>query len=303
MTCPPRLDGGSSGPDDGGEVSDKRVALIGLGNMGSGMVRRLLSAGYTVTVHNRTPEKATPLMAAGALRAASASEAAASHDLVVLSLGDETAVEQVTFGELVPVLAPGSTVIDTSTVSVGYAVEAHARLAVAGLRGVEARVLGNPAQAAAGELRIFTGGAEPPAGSAVDVLAVLGSEVRHLGQAGAASTAKLVFNLILGTQVAALAEAVNYGVAAGLDREQLLSSIAGSGFSSMVMNFRTELMRRRSYEPAQFRSHLMAKDLRAALGGPDPAYPVLTSVLARFTDVVAAGDGDKDAAVLIEHTR
>lgn len=285
-------------------VSTDKLAFIGLGNMGGGMAGRLLERGHALTVHNRTASKARPLVDAGARLAESPAAAAAGHDVVLLSLSDEKAVESVLFGEVVPVLAPGAYVVDTSTVSPGYAREAAGRLAGLGLRRVEACVVGNPIQARKGELRVYVSGDEADFAAVRPVLDAIGSEVVHVGAPSTAASMKLILNLMLGAQVAALAEAVDYGVAAGLDREQLIGAVAGSGFSSMVLRFRAELMRGRRYEPAFFRSELMEKDIRislAAAEGHGVAMPVLGAVRERFAEVVAAGDGDKDASVLVEH--
>lgn len=277
-----------------------RLAVIGLGNMGAGMALRLLDRGFELSVHNRTAEKAAPVVAAGAKPATSPEEAVRDHDIVLLSLADEPAVEQVLFGAIVPALAPGSTVIDTSTVSPAFARDIAARLREHGLRRVEATVVGNPHQARNGELRVFTAGEAEPAPPVADILAALGPEPRHVGPAGAASALKLVFNLVLGAQLAGLAEAVAYGTGQGLDRNLLLGAVGGSGFSSPVLRFRAEIALARKYEPAQFRAGLMEKDLRIALDGGD-RLAVLESVRRRFAEVVAAGDGTKDAAVLIDH--
>ncbi|WP_405997517.1 NAD(P)-binding domain-containing protein [Streptomyces sp. NBC_00829] len=281
------------------------VAFIGLGNMGAGMAHRLIDAGRSLTVFNRTVAKTRPLADAGATVAASAGDAAAGHSVVVLSLSDEPAVEDVLFGQIVPRLAPGAVVVDTSTVSPAYAKQAAARLSAAGLRRVEACVVGNPFQAREGKLRVYTSGEQGDIDAVRPLLDTIGSEVVHLGEPGTAATIKLIFNLLLGAQVASLAESVAYGVEAGLDRDGLLGAVAGSGFSSVVMRFRAELMRKAAYEPAFFRSTLMEKDLRlaiedAALAGV--ALPVLDTVRERFAAANAAGDGDKDASVLIEHT-
>ncbi|NUK06620.1 NAD-binding protein [Streptomyces lunaelactis] len=281
------------------------LAFIGLGNMGGGMAHALLGSGRDLTVYNRTAAKARVLVDAGATAAESPAAAAAGHSVVLLSLSDEAAVDDVLFGQIVPVLAPGSIVVDTSTVSPAYARTAAIRLADAGLRRVEACVVGNPIQAREGKLRVYTSGAEQDVAEVAGILDTIGSEVLHLGAPGAATTLKLIFNLLLGAQVASLSEAVAYGVRTGLDRDQLLSAIAGSGFSSIVMRFRAELMRKGSYEPAFFRSALMEKDLRLAIDdatGAGVELPVLDTVRAGFAAVVAAGDGDKDASVLIEHT-
>ena len=285
-------------------MAERPLAFLGLGSMGGGMARRLLEAGHPLTVFNRTAHKAAPLAEAGARLADTPEGAAAGHRLVLLSLSDEKAVEEILFDRVAPVLEPGSVVVDTSTVSPGYAREAAARLAALGLRRVEACVVGNPLQARKGELRVFVSGDPADLEEVRPVLDAIGSEVVHVGAPGTATSLKLILNLLLGAQVAALAEAVAYGTAAGLDRDQLIGVVANSGFSSLVMRFRADLMLKRSYEPAFFRSELMEKDIRIALeaaAGHGAAMPVLDVVRARFAEVLAAGDGDKDASVLVEH--
>ncbi|MFM9368691.1 NAD(P)-dependent oxidoreductase [Streptomyces sp. Da 82-17] len=285
-------------------MKERQLAFIGLGAMGGGMAARLQEQGYALTVYNRTAAKADRLVEAGALRADAPEEAARGHRVVALSLSDERAVEEVLFDRVVPVLAPGSYIVDTSTVSPGYARTAAARLADAGLHRVETCVVGNPLQARKGELRVFTAGEEADLAEVRPVHEALGSEIVHLGAPGTAAAMKLILNLLLGAQVAALAEGLSYGVAAGLDRDRLLTSVTESGFSSMVLRFRADLMRRQTYEPAFFRSELMEKDIRIALeaaAGQGAAMPVLDAVRERFAAVVAAGDGDKDASVLVEH--
>ncbi|MFM9608662.1 NAD(P)-dependent oxidoreductase [Streptomyces sp. V2] len=282
----------------------EQLAFIGLGNMGGGMAHRLLERGHRLTVFNRTAAKAEALVAGGAVLAGSPEGAAEGHRVVLLSLSDEQAVDEVLFGRVVPVLEPGALVVDTSTVSPGYARDAAERLAAKGLRRVEACVVGNPLQAREGALRVYVSGAEEDFAEVRPVLEALGSQVLHLGPPGTATSMKLVLNLLLGAQVASMAEAVAYGVAAGLDRDQLITSIAESGFSSVVMKFRAALMKGGRYEPAFFRADLMAKDVRIATEAAHASglsVPVLDTVLDRFSAVVAAGDGAKDAAVIVEH--
>jgi 3-hydroxyisobutyrate dehydrogenase len=285
-------------------MTNRQLAFIGLGNMGGGMARRLLDTGHSLTVYNRTASKAAPLAAAGASLADAPERAAAGHHLVLLSLSDEKAVDEVLFDRVVPVLQPGAIVVDTSTVSPGYARQAAQRLADKGLRRVEACVVGNPLQARKGELRVYVSGDPADLYEARPVLEAIGTEVVHVGAPGTAASLKLILNLLLGAQVASLAESVAYGTAAGLDREQLISVISASGFSSVVMRFRADLMLKQSYEPAFFRSQLMEKDIRLALEAAaqqGTGMPVLAAVRERFAAVVAAGDGDKDASVLVEH--
>ncbi|QGN49964.1 NAD-binding protein [Micromonospora sp. WMMC415] len=282
---------------------DRELAFVGLGGMGAGMARCLRAAGYPLVVHNRTAAKAAPLAEAGARVAAASGEAVENARIVVLSLSDQNAVEQVLFGEMLGYLRPGTLVVDTSTLSPAYSAEASERLARVGVRRIEACVLGNPPMAQAGKLRIFTAGERSGVEEAHDVLATLGQEIRYVGPVGAASTLKLAFNLILGNQVAALAEAVAFVESSGLDRERFLAALTASGFSSPTLAFRAEMVRNRSYEPPQFRVNLMAKDLRLAVDEADArgvGLAVTACAADRFTEAVRAGDGDKDAAVVAE---
>lgn len=286
-------------------VNDLRVAVAGLGNMGQAMALRLLDRGAEVTVWNRTEEKTVAAVQAGARLAASPELAGRSQAVVLLSLGDEDAVERVLFGGLAAALPPGAVVIDTSTVSPRYARAADERLAAAGLCRVEVAIIGNPRQARAGELRIFTAGSEETAEVVRPLLDGLATRIRHVGAPGAAAALKLVFNTMLGVQLAGLAEAAALAERAGLDRDLVLSEIADSGFASMVVKFRADLMARRAYEPAFFRTVLMEKDLRLALAAPgEPGaagLTVLEGAREHFAAAVSAGDGDRDAAVVAEH--
>src|SRR5262249_17797157 len=128
-------------------------------------------------------------------------------------------------------------------------------------------------------------------------------QVQYAGAAGSACALKLAFNLVLGSQVAALAEAAWLVEGAGLDRDAFLTAIAASGFASPVLAFRAELMRGRRYEPAAFRATLMEKDLRLALAEAAAhgiSLPVTAQAAAQFAATVAAGGGDQDAAAVAE---
>ncbi|MEV4173353.1 NAD(P)-dependent oxidoreductase [Nonomuraea sp. NPDC049709] len=282
----------------------KRLAFLGLGGMGAGMALRLLDCGHDLVVHNRTPEKAAPVAAAGGVIAASPAGAVAGADAVVVSLADQAAVERVVLGDALAALRPGAYVIDTSTLSPAFSRTATERLAAAGVRRVEACVLGNPAQAREGLLRVLAAGPPADVDAVEPVLESLGHQVVRVGDTGSAAVMKLAFNLLIGAQVASLAEAVALGVGAGLDRGELLTAIKESGFSSLVMGFRADIMQRRDYVPAAFRTRLMAKDLRFALDEAERAglaLPVTRRAAERFEQVIGAGDGEADAAVLVEH--
>lgn len=284
-------------------MRDRPLAVLGLGGMGAGMARALLAAGANVTAWNRSPGRAEPLSEAGARVAASATDAIAGADVTLLSLADETAVEQVVFGELSGRFTPGAVVVDTSTVSTAFAMDAQKRLAEAGVRRVEACVIGNPDMAAAGRLRVYAAGDEQAVNDVRDVLEAIGQEVRYLGETGRAGALKLAFNLMLGIQILGLAEAVRFVEAMGLDRGLLLRAFEGSGWSSPVLAFRARFMRERRYRPAAFRSTLMHKDLELAhreARAHTAHLPMVHCALRSFEDVLNLGQGDLDAAVAAE---
>ncbi|GAA3582879.1 NAD(P)-dependent oxidoreductase [Amycolatopsis ultiminotia] len=280
-----------------------RVAVLGLGIMGAGMVRALCAAGHPVTVYNRTRAKAEALSEFGAVAADSPAKAVSGAEVVLLSLADEAAVEEVLFGQLVGCLAPEQAIVDTSTVSPEFAREAAERLAAQGLRRVEACVVGNPQMAAGGALRVFIAGELHSSEPAHEVLDTLSQSIVHLGSAGRASSLKLAFNLLLGVQTAGLAEAVLLAEASGIDRNVLLEALDTSGWRSPVLSFRSRFMRERSYRPAGFRSTLMHKDLLLAqqeAAAHDTALPVTECAADRFRAAIETGHGDDDAAVVVD---
>jgi len=252
--------------------------------MGAGMAGRLLDQGFPLSVWNRTAASTGPLTASGALAPGSAAAAVRESDVVLLSLSDATAVESALLGEsgAATAIPPGAMIINTSTVSPEDARGLARRLAALGLPYLDVAVLGNPLQARSGEVRLIAAGSSADVAAARPVLDALGKQVVHVGEVGLAATTKLVFNALLGAQLAGLAEAVSYGVSAGLDLDGLLSAIAGSGFSSPVLGFRAGLVQRRTYQPAAFRAALMGKDLglvlaEAARQSTQPAWTLTTS--------------------------
>jgi 3-hydroxyisobutyrate dehydrogenase-like beta-hydroxyacid dehydrogenase len=281
------------------------IAVIGLGGMGAGIALSLLRAGFQVAVYNRTASRAEPLREAGARAVRSPAEAVAGARCVLLSLADEAAVEEVVFGQLVgqDALRAGQMVLDTSTVSPEYARAAATRLHEAGLRRVEACVVGNPAMAASGQLRVFAAGDQADVDDVADVFAAIGQEVRYLGPTGQASSVKLALNLLLGIQTLGLAEAVRFAETAGLDRSLFLDVVESSGWRSPVLSFRAGFMRRRGYQPAAFRAELMRKDLVLAAreaAAHDTDLPLLRLAAQRYETVIGAGHGSDDAAVVAE---
>lgn len=281
------------------------IGVLGLGQMGGGMAERLLAARFPLTVWNRTSAKAEALAALGAVPCASPAAAAEEADALLVSLSDAGAVEAALFGPCgaASTLRPGSTVINTTTVSPEIAVRLSRRLAgTGGVRYLDVALLGNPVQAREGRIRIVVAGMRDDVSLLRVVLDAIGADVVHVGEIGRAAATKLVFNALLGAQVASLAEAVAYGVSAGLSSELLLAAISASGFSSKVMAFRAEIARRKKFEPAAFRAALMHKDLDLFLAQAERngvRTPLLQAAGEHFRAVLEDGSGDLDAAIVI----
>src|SRR5690242_1665276 len=284
-------------------VPGLRVGVIGLGTMGGGMASRLLDQSWDVTVHNRTAARALA-WAEKAPVAASPAELAARADVVLVSVADEAAVEQVLFGPdgVCGALRVGGVVVEASTVSPGFARATAERAARTGHPVLDARALGNGQHARRGELRFMVGGDPAVFGRVRPVLDALGKEVTLLGGHGAGAAMKLVLNMLMGIEMQALAEAVVLGEGAGLARADILRTVAASGFSSPVMRFKAGVMGRRAFEDADFRLSLMRKDMGLVRAEAQRAGVPLVAADAAYTTLTAAvqhGLGEQDCAAVL----
>ncbi|MCT2585804.1 NAD(P)-dependent oxidoreductase [Actinophytocola gossypii] len=281
-----------------------KIAFVGLGAMGGGMVSRLLAAGANVTVYNRTRSRGEALAGEGAVLATTPAAAARGADVVFLSLATSEVVEQLLFGEngVVEGLPAGAIVADMSTVAPEFAVGLQARLAETGHRGLDACVLGNAQHAKDGELRFMIGGAAQDVAALAPVIEPLAKEVTHLGPGGKGATAKLALNLLMGVQMQALVEAIAFGERAGLDRQTLIKLIAAGGYSSPMMKFKAGVMARRAFEQPDFRLKLMRKDLGLVLAETQALGVPMPTTAASHDWLTAAqnrGLGEHDVAALL----
>lgn len=283
-----------------------KIAFVGLGAMGGGMVSRLLASGANVTVYNRTRSRGEALADEGAVLATTPAAAAQGADVVFLSLATSEVVEQLLFGErgVVEGLPEGAIVADLSTVAPDFAVALQTRLAGTGHRGLDACVLGNAQHAKDGELRFMIGGTSEDVAALEPAIEPLAKEVVHLGRGGMGATAKLALNLLMGVQMQALVEAIAFGERAGLDRGTLIRLIAAGGYSSPMMKFKAGVMARRAFEKPDFRLKLMRKDLGLVLDETQRLGVPMPTTAASHDWLTAAqnrGLGDHDVAALLAY--
>jgi 2-hydroxy-3-oxopropionate reductase len=280
-----------------------RIGVIGLGNMGLPMTLNLLAAGRAVTVTGRSRDRATAALDAGAAWTATPRELAAASDVIVLMVPDLPQVEELLFGAdgLVASGEEALVVVCSSVSPVGLR-ELDARLDAASngrMRLVDAPVSGGTEGAAAGTLSIMLGGSAAQAARAAAALAPCGTPV-HLGPLGAGDVAKACNQLIVAATMTAIAEASVIAERAGLDLDALLTLLQGGYAGSRVLETKRERLVARDYSPTGV-ARFMVKDLAFAAAAADETAtraPVLEAVRGVFDDVVAAGLGDDDLAVV-----
>jgi 3-hydroxyisobutyrate dehydrogenase len=280
------------------------VAVLGLGAMGAGLAHRLLDQGVPVRVWNRTADRAAPLAEAGAHVAAHPAEAVAGTTAAVCAVADGEALGTVLRGPD-GVLSEGpypGILVCASTV----APEEVEQIAGDVPTVVDMGMLGNRDHARDGELRLFVGGTEEAFAAARPLLETLGKEVVHLGALGSGMRMKLLLNLLMGIEVQALAEATELADACGLDRGLVLKTIAGSGFASPVMAFKSRRLAADRFDEPDFRLRLMAKDLMLATKQAAAAglsLPLATAVAETHFRATEQGLGDQDCAAVIRALR
>jgi 3-hydroxyisobutyrate dehydrogenase len=282
----------------------ENVAFLGLGVMGGGMAARLVAAGFPLTVWNRTPARAAALRHAGTAVAATPREAAAGADVIVSMVADDRASRAVWTGAdgALASARRGAIAIECSTLSPGWILELSALAAARSVSFLDAPVTGSKPHAANGELLFLVGGEADVLDRARPVLASMSRGVVHLGGAGSGARMKLVNNFVCGVQAAALAEALAFIEASGLDRVAAVDVLANGAPGSPLLKGVSARMLSRDYA-VMFMLSLMRKDLDyAAEEARRHGVTLETARAARdlFDRAVAAGWGDADFAALVE---
>lgn len=285
------------------ENATRQIAFLGTGLMGAPMTRRLLAAGFAVTVWNRDASKAEPLAAAGAQLANSPAAAVKDADVVFTMLSDGPAVEDVLFTKgAADALKKGALVIDTSSIASPMARDHAARLAKLGIAHIDAPVSGGVVGAEAGTLAIMAGGDADIVEDLAEVFAPLG-RVTHVGPSGAGQICKLANQQIVAITIGAVAEAMMLVEAGGASREKFREAIRGGFAESRILDLHGQRMVDRRFEPGG-PSRLQLKDLNAVAAMAETyglTLPLTADIRQAFDDFVADGNGDLDHSALLLH--
>lgn len=259
-----------------------RIAFLGIGLMGDPMARRLLAAGHSVTVWNRTLAKAEALASAGAMPAARLEEAVRDAGIVISMLEAGPVVAQV-MRDALPALPPNALWVDMSSTQQAEAQAFHALLQAHGRRFVDAPVSGGVGGAASGTLAIMAGGAPADFAEVEPVLAAMGRPTL-VGPAGSGQVAKLCNQLIVGATINIVAEAMLLAQAAGADPAAMRAAIRGGFAESKILDVHGQRMLERNFV-AGGKVTTQLKDQRNILAAAEAAgvrLPVTELVTERY---------------------
>lgn len=278
-----------------------RVAVIGVGVMGSAIAGRLLDVGATVAVYDVAPDKCRALAARGARVAASPRDAAAAAEFAITSLNSADVVERAVFGpEGVAATATKNTLlVDMSSIDPGRTAALATRLAAeTGMGFVDAPLSGGAPAAARGALTLMVGGSAADVARAEPLLKQLSARFTHFGGPGSGQTVKLINQIFCATHFFAVAEAVRFAEQHGVDATKIPAALAGGRADSRIMQEFMAKFARRDFTPTG-RIDNMLKDLEtvqaAALAKRVP-LPVTSLIADLHRMLVAAGLGAADSA-------
>jgi 3-hydroxyisobutyrate dehydrogenase-like beta-hydroxyacid dehydrogenase len=246
------------------EPAPLRVGFAGLGRMGTPMARRVLEAGFPLTVWNRSPERCEALTSLGAEATETPRELAERSELVLTMVADADALRAVLLGDdgALAGLRAGSILSHPSTIGRGAAVVPAAAVAERGAQWIDSPVSGSTAVAERGELTLLLGGEPSAIERAEPVLAAFSQKRFHLGTAGAGAAMKLAVNTIVAVLNEAVAEGLVLAERAGITREAAYEVFAAGAVAAPYVQYKRDAFLRPDGAPVMFTVEMMRKDLR-----------------------------------------
>jgi 3-hydroxyisobutyrate dehydrogenase len=282
-----------------------KLGFLGIGLMGRPMVMRLLAASHEVTVWNRSREKLAAVLQKGARAADSPAALARGAEIVMMCVTDQQAARDVLFGPggVAEAARPGLIVVDFSSIAPASAQDFARRLAEKGAGLVDAPVSGGVAGAEKGTLAIMAGGRAEDVERVRPAVMALAARFTRMGDSGAGQSTKLCNQVIVGSLLAVIADAVRLAEAAGVDARKLPEALKGGFADSLPLQIFGARMAARTFEPSIGSAYLMLKDLTNALDvasqhGLD--LPMASRALERYRRLKDGGKIDKDPSTLVE---
>ncbi|HEY4328527.1 MAG TPA: 2-hydroxy-3-oxopropionate reductase [Phycisphaerae bacterium] len=281
----------------------EKIGFIGVGIMGQPMVLNLLKTGFSVVVHNRSPQRVAAVVQAGATAAQSPAAVARQCDVVITMLPDSPDVEVVVLGAggILEGTRAGQLLIDMSTI----APETSKRLAQAldkkGIEALDAPVSGGEVGAKNATLSIMVGGTRKAFERAMPVFAAMGKNIVHIGDAGAGQVAKACNQIVVGVTIQAVAEALTLAKKAGVDVGKVREALLGGFAQSKILDVHGQRVLDGNWKPG-FKVKLHRKDMGIVMKtGKELGVPVPASelVAGRMDALIENGEGEMDHSSLV----
>ena len=281
----------------------ERIGFIGIGLMGRYMSRHLLDAGHSLTVWNRTAEKAKEILDAGSSWADSPSAAARASDVVITMVTDAAASDAVICGKngVLEGAHEGLTIIDMGSIAPEMSRSIAERARVKGVPMLDAPVTGNPKVAEAGKLGIMVGGPQETFEACRPIFEKMGIVIVYAGGNGTGTTLKLINNLILGVAIEAVSEAMVLAMKAGIDPQKVVEITSVGGARTGAMETRGPKILRREFA-AGFAVNNMYKDLSSVMKLADEcgvSIPAASVSLEVLRSAKTHGKGDLDSCSVV----
>jgi 2-hydroxy-3-oxopropionate reductase len=281
----------------------KRIGFVGLGLMGKGMTKNLLSAGYPVIGYDIDEEKVNDMVKAGGKKA-SPEEIPDQVDIVITSLPDSYVVNHVVESslKLFETGRKGLVLIDTTTADPTMSQALALRLREIGREMLDAPISGTSKMCAAKDVTIMVGGREEVFRECKDIFAAIGKEVFYMGKNGSGALTKLIVNLVLGLNRMVLAEGLSLTKKLGVDPNRILEVLRKSAAYSKAMDMKGSMMIDKNFLPPEGKLAFHLKDVQLILGlGRRLNFPLILSSLhaQALASEVAKGRGEWDVADII----
>jgi 3-hydroxyisobutyrate dehydrogenase len=284
------------------------VTVLGLGIMGSGIAHNILKAGYSLTIYNRSKEKAASLIEAGAQWADTPALAAQRAEMVIGMVGDDIASRAVWFGPngAFATMHHHAIAVECSTLSLDWIREWHAEAQHHAVRAIEAPVAGSKLAAEAGTLALLVGGEAETLAKARSVLSTFSNNIVHFGPATSGTLYKLINNLQGAIHLLAMSEGLVMAERAGMKMEAVLDGVLSGAASSPMVKGKAARVIDRDYEDVHFTIKWMYKDLTYALHAADELgvpVPLVAAAREVYKMAIQAGLGDLDIAAISDVIR
>jgi 2-hydroxy-3-oxopropionate reductase len=285
-------------------MSENHIGFIGLGIMGKPMARNLLKEGHVLKIYNRSRAAVDELSREGAQPMTNAKEVAESSDIIITMLPDSPDVELVYGGEqgIFAGAKSGSLLIDMSSISPVVARRVAAEAEKRGCDMLDAPVSGGEAGAIGATLSIMIGGKASAVARAMPLFQTLGKNIVHVGDSGAGQVTKAANQMVVGTTIAIVGEALVLAKKAGVDPAKVRQALLGGFAQSKILEAHGQKMLERNFKPG-FRIRLHEKDMKIALAtGSEYGVPLMVSgVVAQMMTAIKGMElADLDHSALVK---